>query len=311
MALHPFISNMLDALSDRPALSDGSPRDARELVTAGRSALGAPVEVEAVTRVEIATRAGPADALLIRPGKEDPAGLIVYVHGGGWVVGSPEDFEIYARALARESGCAVLLPRYRLAPEARFPEGLEDVEDALLWAKQNTAALVGREVPIIAAGDSAGGNLVTVALRRLGSRMAAALQVLIYPVTDTDTSRPSYGEFGQGLTLNARDMTWFFDHYTTGPLDHPDIAPMRADDLSMMPPTVIVLASHDVLRDEGRAYAERLRDACVDVTLREVPGMTHGFIRLHNHVDVSAEELRTLGREIADACRANLENHDE
>ena len=311
MALHPFISNMLDALSDRPALSDGSPQDARELVAAGRAALGASVEVEEVRSVDIDTRAGRADGLLVIPGKENPAGLIVYVHGGGWVVGSPDDFAIYARALARESGCAVLLPRYRLAPEEKFPAGLEDVEDALLWARRNVVALAGHKVPIVAAGDSAGGNLVTVALRRLGSRMEVALQVLIYPVTDTDTSRPSYGEFGRGLTLSARDMRWFFDHYTTGPLDHPDIAPMQADNLSMMPRTVIVLASHDVLRDEGRAYADRLRDAGVDVTLREVPGMTHGFIRLHNHVDVSAQELKTLGREVADVCRAKLENPDE
>ena len=302
MSLHPFIKAMLEKLSDRPALSAGTPDDARRLLAEARAALGPPAEVASVAPVTVPTRGGDREMILIKPSQGTPAGLIVYVHGGGWVVGAPEDFEVYARALALASGCAVLLARYRLAPEHRFPAGLEDVEDVLVWAQENQRALCGATVPTVAAGDSAGANLVTVALRRLGSRAHVALQELMYPVADADMTRPSYATYGEGLPLTKRDMDWFFTHYTDGPREHPDVSPLRADDLSGLPPTIVVLASHDVLHDEGRAYAERLEDAGVPVTLRVLPGLTHGFIRLHNHLDVSEQEVRLLGREIAEAC---------
>lgn len=306
MTLHPFIADLLKATAGRPALSAGSPDEARAMLVAMRPMLGQPAPMACAETVSIPTRGGSIPGLLLIPEGERPAGLVVFVHGGGWVLGEIEDYEIYARALAAASGCAILVPAYRLAPEFPFPAGLEDVEDTFTWAARGgVARLAG--LPLVVGGDSAGGNLATVALRRLGDRVRPVLQVLIYPVCDTDMTRDSYQSFATGYSLGRADMAWFLDHYAP-PDRHtdPDIAPLRADDLSGQPTTVIVLASHDVLRDEGLAYADALRGAGVPVKLRVVEGVTHGFIRLHNLFDLAADELQALADNIADAC-ANAE----
>lgn len=305
MTLHPFFAMMMEsfAAAGRPALSDGTPEQSRALVAAGRAALGPGAEVGSISDLSIPTRSGAIPARLLLP-KTAPAGLVVYLHGGGWVIGALDDYEVLARHLAALSGCAVLLPDYRLAPEHPFPAGLDDCEDALLFAAGKVAELCGGYVPLIVAGDSAGANLGTVAARRLRGRVELALQALLYPVTDCDFDRPSYRTHGEGLPLTRRDMLWFFDHYA--PRAHhgdPDISPLRATDLSDLPPALIVTAEYDVLHDEGEAYAGRLAEAGVPVTQRCAAGLPHGFARLHNHVGAVDTEIRAVAAAIATACR--------
>ncbi len=301
MTLHPFFAEVLRRNADSPALSAGSPEDARALVALNRAGLGAGPEMATVRDLDVPTRAGDLPArLLVPPG--EVSGLVVYVHGGGWVVGSIEDFDTLGRALAAASGCAVLLPDYRLAPEHPFPSALEDVEDTLVWAGRSTAELLGSALPLVAAGDSAGGNLVTVACRRLAGRLEVALEVLVYPVTDTDLDTRSYREESDGMPLTRSDMEWFLRHYTDQQhwgLD--DVSPCGSGGLADLPPTLVVSAEHDVLRSDGENYAEALAAAGVPVTHTTYPGTVHGFLRLHNHVDVSQQALDDVASAIARA----------
>ena len=186
MPLHPFVTAMLEQLKDRPGLSDGSPDDARTMMAAAREAMGKGPAMAEVHDFDLPTRDGSIAARLLVPAG-GIAGMVVYLHGGGWVIGTIDDFDACGRALAAASGCAVLLPDYRLAPEAPFPAPLHDAEDAVLWAADQAATRFGGPVPVVVAGDSAGGNLAAVLARRLRGRVPLALQALIYPVTEAST----------------------------------------------------------------------------------------------------------------------------
>lgn len=305
MPLHPFIEALLKQLAGRPAFSDGSPDDARALVAAGRAAIGPGPAMLAVRDLAVPGRAGGVPVRLFMP-TESPSGVIVYLHGGGWVVGALDDFDTLARTLAVESGCAVVLVDYRLAPEHPFPAGLEDGEDVLRWVARQGEATFGARLPIVVAGDSAGANLAAVAARRLRGEVEIVLQGLVYPVADSDFTTASYERHGEGLTLTRADMAWFFRHYAPPALwSSPDISPLRAPDLSGLPPALVVVAEYDVLADEGAAYAARLREAGVVVTERHVAGATHGFIRLHTLFDVARAEVEALARAAAAACAAD------
>jgi acetyl esterase len=218
---------------------------------------------------------------------------VLLLHGGGWVLGSIESHDHVARLLANASGARVVLPDYRLAPEHPFPAALEDSEIAL-------AAARGFGDPVAVAGDSAGGTLAAVLARRHPDLRA---QALIYPVLDAAMASESYRVFADGFRLTAEDMAWFFAQYGGDPAD-PDVSPLVAPDLRGLPPATIVLASHDVLRDEGEAYAERLRAAGVDATVRVYDGMVHGFIRWPGKVDASRAAITELGESLRTALSA-------
>lgn len=302
MPLHPFIENMLAAAREakRPALSAGSPADARASMAASRPTLGPALPMREVRNLAIPTRSGAIDGRLLVPeGEVD--GLIIYFHGGGWVIGAIDDFDTLARALAQRAGCAILLPEYRLAPEHPFPAALEDAEDTCRWARAQLESLIGKDAPIIVAGDSAGGNLAAVCANTLRGEMSFALQALLYPVVDCDLTRPSYAAYGSGLILNTPDMEWFFDHYVPRELrTNPRVSPIRETDLFGTAPALVLTAEYDVLRDEGEAYAAALSRSGVAATHHRVDGLTHGFIRLHNHVDEADEALT----KVAAACAA-------
>lgn len=303
MAVHPVIQAMLDKAraAGIPALSAGSPEAARQVMAQSRALLGAGVPVGSRRMIEVPTRVGSVPALLLRP-EGAAIGTIVYLHGGGWVIGAIGDYEVLARTLCVQTGCAVLVPAYRLAPEHPFPAGLEDCEDVLLWAAGVAGGLPG---PVVVAGDSAGGNLATVAAGALAGRVRLAGQVLIYPATDTDVERASYLAYGTGdVPLSRADMLWFYRHYAPAEAwRDPRIAPLRARSMAGQPPAVVITAENDVLRDEGEAYAERLQAAGVPTTHRRYDGMTHGFIRYHNLVDVAGQAVRALAAEIVLMCR--------
>jgi acetyl esterase len=297
MPLHPFFQKLLAqaAALGRPALSAGTPAEARAAFAAMRGFLGPGPEVGAVSDLSLPTRCGSVGARLYRPEGAE-VGLLVYLHGGGWVCGGLDDFDGLVRHLVCHGQCAVLSVDYRLAPEHPFPAALNDAVDALIWAEANCAALLGAAVPLSVGGDSAGGNLAIAAAYSLRSRVELAAQILFYPVTDCAMDSPSYQDFGTGLPLTRADMVWFFRHYADR-LRWADleISPLRRTSLVGTPPTWIVSAEHDVLRDEAEAYAARLARDGVEVEFLRATGMPHGFARMANHVEEAAEVLKQAG----------------
>lgn len=303
MAMHPVIQKMLEGAraAGRPALSAGTPEQARAQVTAMRAALGSGPQQVAVQALQLPTRSGSVPARFYWP-VPAPRGLVLYLHGGGWVCGGLDDFDLLARQLAYGSGCAVLLVDYRLAPEHPFPAGLHDAEDALEWADGEGMARLGRRVPLVVAGDSAGANLGIAAVVATGERIPVELQAWFYPVTDADLERPSYLTCSEGMPLTREDMRWFFGHYApAASWTDPRIAVLRAPGLADSPRTWIATAEYDVLRDEGEAYAQRLQECGVDVELRRISGLPHGFARLFNLVDTARDAVDAAAAAIAAA----------
>ena len=215
----------------------------------------------------------------------DPKGVIIYYHGGGWVIGAIDDFDNLGRTLAQRSSCVVVLVDYRLAPEHRYPAAAEDAWAALEWVAAHKAELASESAPVVVMGDSAGGNLAAiVALRARESGPAVSLQVLVYPVTDCDMENASYRDPENQLLLSRDSMVWFWDHYSPDlkARKNADASPLAVSDLSGLPPAVVFTAEHDPLRDEGEAYAQRLREAGVPVEFRRFDGQMHGFFTLVN-----------------------------
>lgn len=227
---------------------------------------------------------------------EQPKGLIVYMHGGGWVLGSVESFHPFTATLAQRSGCAVLSVDYRLAPEHPFPLPLDDARAALTWASRDGAIMAntaGR--PLMVMGDSAGANLATTAARihnSTGDLPAVQLQVLAYPVTDCSFDRPSYHSFSEGYLLTRRDMMWFWDQYLPNESLRVDplASPLRSHDLRASPKALIFTAEFDPLRDEGEEYCSRLKDSGVVAEAVRCEGLVHGFLAMINYAP-SAEKV--------------------
>jgi acetyl esterase len=297
---------MMDAAraANRAALSGGSPQQARDLVASGRVALGAGPAVGKVSDITVPTRSGSIPARLLRSLNPEH-GLMIYFHGGGWVCGTLDDYDILARNLVHYSDCAVLMVDYRLAPEFAFPAGLEDAEDAITWAEREVETLTGKQLPLAVGGDSAGGNLAIAALNNLRGKVDCAFQLLLYPVTDANLERASYIEYGEGLPLTRSDMQWFFGHYAPKALwADPRISPLQHPSLAGNPPAWIATAEYDVLRDEGEDYARRLHEAGVPVELRRVEGLAHGFARLSKHIEPVADLLKDAGAALKRHCDA-------
>jgi acetyl esterase len=243
-------------------------------------------EMELVERHSVAADDGTPLEMRVLVPREKARALIVFFHGGGWVCGSLDEVETLGRRLADRAGCEVVLAQYRLAPEHPFPAAVDDAWTALRWAAERA-----RGLPLIVAGDSAGGNLAAVVAQRAGGDVA--LQILVEPVTDSDTETASYRDPENQLIVTRDSMLWFFERYAPDPATRSDprLAPLRAADLSGAPPAVVLTAEHDVLRDEGEAYAERLRAAGVEVSHKRFTGQMHGFFALVNVLPASADGL--------------------
>jgi acetyl esterase len=256
-------------------------------------------ELAEVRDIEIPGPAGPLRLRAYRP--EDPiAGpplpIVVWIHGGGWVMGSIDTYDPAARVLAGAAGAVVLSVDYRLAPEHRFPAAVDDTLAAVRWAAAHGGEVGGDPARIAVAGDSAGGNLAAVAARRLRGDVDLRMQALVYPVTDSGLSTPSYGEFGERFGLTAHGMARFWREYLDGADgSDPDASPLRDPDLSGVAPAFVMIASHDVLRDEGEAYAQALERAGVPVERRRVEGTIHGFFRWLAATDVARPAIEDLG----------------
>ena len=199
------------------------------------------------------------------------------------------------------AGCVVVSVDYRLAPEHRFPAALDDAWAVTAWLAEHADEVGGRPDALAVGGDSAGGNLAAVcALRARDAGIPVALQLLVYPVCDADLETQSYVELAEGYGLTAKAMAWFWDQYLPdGDRFDPDASPLRAVDLGRVAPALVITADYDVLRDEGEAYAARLREAGVPVTLSRYEGLIHGFFRMPSMIaranDALAEAASALG----------------
>src|SRR4051812_35393927 len=207
---------------------------------------------------------------------------LVYFHGGGWSIGDLDTADPMCRRLAAEAGCVVVSAGFRLAPAHPFPAALEDASTVTADVVRHAGRYGVRPDAVAVAGDSSGGNLATVTARRLRDEgIALAHQLLLCPNTDSGLDSPSFAEFGEGYGLSAAAMAWFLGHYI-GLADRSDprIAPLRAEDLSGLPPATVLTAECDILRDEGEEYARALEAAGVPVELRRYDGMMHNFMTL-------------------------------
>jgi acetyl esterase len=253
-------------------------------------------EVAAVRGLSIPGPGGQIPLRAYRPRGEEPLPMIVWIHGGGWVMGSVDTYDAAARALAQASGAVVVSVDYRLAPEHRWPAAVDDCLAAVRWAAAHGAEVGGDGSRLAVAGDSAGGNLAAVVARRLRGEVELRMQALVYPVIDSSLSAPSYSEFRERFGLTAAGMARFWTVYLDGADgSHPDASPSRDPDLTLLAPAYVLTADHDVLRDEGEAYAMALRDAGVPVTIDRRAGTIHGFFRWLAATDVAHHAIEDVG----------------
>jgi acetyl esterase len=246
-----------------------------------------PIPMAAVKAVEIPGPDGPIPGRLYTPGNLPagaPAPLLLYFHGGGWVIGDLDTHDGVCRFLAASAGTTVLAVDYRLSPEHPFPAPVEDAWAAFAWAVANAGALGIDPARVAVGGDSAGGNLSAVVslLARAGGGAMPAMQLLIYPPTDSAGDLPSRKLFSEGFLLTKGDMDAFEGYYLppgSDPTD-PRVSILLAPDLRGLPPAYVATAGFDPLRDEGEAYALRMREAGVAVALRRHPGLIHSFANL-------------------------------
>jgi acetyl esterase len=245
-----------------------------------------PVQQQPIAKSEDRTVPGPDGEIPIRVYTPDvtdasrPLPILVYYHGGGWVIGSIETHDNTCRALANLTPCIVVSVEYRLAPEFRFPAGLEDCYAATQWVAEHGSELGGDPTRLAVGGDSAGGNLAAavslLARERGGPKIA--YQLLIYPVTDSTNDTPSHREMGTGYGLTQDGMVYFWELYVSDPAHATDpLAAVLRADLAGLPPAMVITAEFDPLRDEGDAYAEKLKAAGVPVEHVAYPGQIHGF----------------------------------
>jgi acetyl esterase len=287
MALDPQAQFVLDLIvkSGRPAYDTLSPKEARQLFRETRPAsTPTPPEIGSVRNLPAEGPAGVIPLRVYRPrgiAERTVLPVFVYFHGGGWVIGDLDTHDVLCRQLTAEAEISVISVDYRLAPEHKYPAAVDDAWAATRWVAAHAGQLAVDPTRLAVGGDSAGGNLAAVValLARDAGAPSIALQVLQYPVTDLAAETRSYEQFADGYMLTRNGMRWFKAHYLDKPEDARDwrASPLRAPSLAGVAPALIVTAGHDPLRDEGAAYAERLREADVMVDYVCYGGMLHGF----------------------------------
>src|SRR5215467_5362479 len=264
MPLDPQAQSLLEAMAklNLKLIEDSTPEEARESMRSRTAGLGPVEDVAAVTEHQVPVAGGAIAVRCYAPAGAGPHPALVFYHGGGWVIGDLYTHDGICRTLTNAAGCVVASVDYRLAPQSKYPVAVEDSYVALQW-------------------------LVS--------------QILIYPVTDYAFDTPSYAENAEGYVLTREAMRWFWRHYLVREEQgkEPLASPLRATSLAGLPPALVITASHDPLRDEGEAYAARLRDAGVPVTLTRYDGLFHGFIRMTKFLD----KARACVDEIAGTLR--------
>jgi acetyl esterase len=277
-----------------------TPQEARKAM-GRRVAQGTPEPVAGVEDRSIPGPGGDIPIRIYKPAGAGPFGACVYFHGGGWVVGDIEMTDQPCRMLANASGCVVISVDYRLAPEHKFPAGPEDCFAAVAWMAANGAALNIDPRRIAVAGTSAGATLAAAVslMGRDRGGPAIAYQLLVYPATTNALTTGSHWEFGKDsyYVLSRADMEWFWGHYLSGAADsgNPYACPASAKTLRGVPPAFVITAEFDPLRDEGEAYAARLREEGVPAVLRRYEGVTHGFFGMPAQLDKAKIAIADAG----------------
>ncbi len=294
MPVDPQVQRYLDrmAAANAPALWEVPVATARE-------------NADKLRRMAVIDRAipGPAGDIpvrIFRPASAGTLPCLVYYHGGGWVTGSLDSTEMRCRVVAEWTPCVVISVDYRMAPEYPFPAAVDDSYAATQWAAANAAEYRIDPARIGVGGDSAGGNLAAaVALKARDEGPPLALQYLCYPVTNSLADSASRREFATGHGLTQAAMDWYEQQYLPNPemAANPLASPLRAPDLSGLPPAIVAIPGSDVLRDEGLAYAQRLKEAGVPVELHQYPGLIHGFFGQPGESDAAKQAT-------VDSCKA-------
>ena len=296
----------LRASLNLPDLRTLSPDEGRRISeeTSRRWQLSDPPAVESVEQRSCDGPNGPVSLRIYRPTGSPNERLpsLVFYHGGGWVLGSLDGVDGLCRTLCQEAQLVVISVDYRLAPEHQFPTGVEDCWAATCWVAENAESLGIDPLKLVVGGDSAGGNLAaSVALRARDQAFPQlAGQVLIYPVTDLTQSQPSYESFAEGYLLTRDSMTWFIQQYLPQAMDlkTPEASVLFAESLVGLPPTLLLVAGFDPLRDEGLAYAKRLQEAGVTVIEKNWEGMVHGFINQRDLLPQAREASKWIAQEL-------------
>jgi acetyl esterase len=289
-----------DATSHPPFIYELAPDKAREVL---EDVQQSPVNKPDVDFEDTTIPGGPHGEIAVRLIK--PAGatgtlpVILYVHGAGWVLGSPQTHDLLVRNLAVGANAAVVFPDYRRAPEAQYPSQIQEAYATATWIVEHGAEHDLDPSRLAIAGDSVGGNM-TIAVTLMAKQrrgLAFAAQLLYYPVTDARMDTDSYHEFAEGYFLTTPGMEWFWDQYLPDKSRREEIlaSPLRAttDDLAGLPPAMVINGEADVLRDEGEAYATKLRAAGVPVTATRYGGIIHDFVMLHPLADTNAARAAT------------------
>lgn len=307
MPLDPQAQNVLDVVAslNLPPNHTVSPDEARANAKARPRAEGPEV-------AKVQERTGPRPDVPVRiytPAGPGPFPILVWFHGGGWVVGDLDSADGTARQLTVGANCVTVSVDYRLAPETKFPGASDDCYAATIWAAQYAAQFNGDASRLAVGGDSAGGNLAAAVSLMARDRQGPALafQLLVYPVTDRNFTTASYTNNADGYLLSKASMEWYWDHYLSDPshASNPYAAPLQAPDLSGLPPALVITAEYDPLCDEGEAYGARLKAAGIPTVCTRYDGMIHGFFGMWSALDKgkqAIDEASTALRKALDAA---------
>jgi len=306
MPLDPQAKALIASVAGGKPVEQMTPQEMRDAMEERVRLTGG--EPEPVQQVRPGEVPGPAGAIPVRiytPAGAQPMPGLVFFHGGGWARGSLLTHDIACRALANGAGCIVVSVDYRMAPEHTFPAAFEDSLAATRWVGEHAAELGIEPNRLAVSGDSAGGNLaaaVALAIRDEGGPPLVH-QLLIYPVTDYNFDTPSYVENAEGYMLTREAMRFYWRLYLRTEADGDDYraSPLRARNFSHLPPALVITAEFDPLRDEGRAYADRLREAGTPVVYHQYPGMVHGFVTSAGVLDAGKQALREASAALSHA----------
>lgn len=306
MPLKPEVQGLLEEFEAQglPPFDQMSVSQARDVAGAFRDLQGEPEEVGEIRDILVPGPAGNLPVRVYHPSPGTPLPLLIYYHGGGWVIGNIEVVDKPARALANASQCVVAATQYRLAPETKFPGPVEDCYAVTSWLAEHAGEVGADAGKLVVGGDSAGGNLAAAValMSRDRGGPEIAYQLLIYPVTAParGTQFDSYRDNADGYLLTRGSMEWFWDHYLASPDDgnNPYASPLKASDLSGLPPAMVITAEFDPLRDEGSAYADRLQEAGVQVKVSRYDGVIHGFFWMAGVLPDGRALLSEIGEEL-------------
>ncbi len=304
MPLNPQAQQVLEMMAAAGFALEGDPAKIREYMAQFPRPEG-----EEVGAVEDRMVPGPHGEIPVRiytPLEADagPLPALVWFHGGGWVIGNLDSADFACRMVTNRSGCRLISVDYRLAPENKFPVPVDDCVAATEWVAANAGAIGVDGARIALGGDSAGGNLAAVVsqMAKTAGGPAISFQALVYPVTDYGVDTQSYRDNAEGYLLTRDSMEWFYGHYVSTPEDGADarVSPLRCADLTGLPPAMVITAEFDPLRDEGEAYAKRLKEAGVPVTQKRYDGQIHGFFA-NPAIDDGREAAAMVGAALREA----------